>query len=274
MNTSPLNRAINMFKTLSIISLLLFNTVISEASECDRQDYELVWADEFDYLGLPDDSRWNYEEGYVRNKELQYYQVKSLENTYVQNGMLTIEARRDSSTLKPYTSASITTENRATWKYGKIEVRASIPIASGTWPAIWMLGANIRQVYWPRSGEIDIMEHVGSNPNFIHGNAIYYDYETNANGSDSAHIAHDSVNSFNRYAIEWTQQHITYFINDKPFHQFDINTAGNKNNPFHKPFYLIINLALGGWGGELNDDFTSEKLKIDYVRVYQKFCHQ
>ncbi|MGC9459001.1 glycoside hydrolase family 16 protein [Vibrio genomosp. F10] len=263
-----------MLKIVSIFSLLLFNTLSNaNASECEIQDYELVWSDEFNYSGLPDSSKWNYEEGYVRNKELQYYTVESLENSYVNNGILTIEAKHHLSTSQPYTSASLTTEKRATWKYGKIEVLASIPVAPGTWPAIWMLGANIRQVYWPRSGEIDIMEHVGSNPGVIHANAIYYDHDKKERDSVGAHIDHDSVDRFNKYAIEWTQQHITYFINDKPFHRVDIEAMGTENNPFHKPFYLIINLALGGWGGNLSEDFTSEKLKVDYVRVYQKPCH-
>ncbi|MEZ8825969.1 glycoside hydrolase family 16 protein [Vibrio sp. 10N.261.55.A7] len=246
------------------------NTV---ASECMEEDYKLVWSDEFDYTGLPDKVKWNYEEGYLRNKELQYYQVESLEHSYVKDGFLTLEANYTPSLTHPYKSASLKTENRATWRYGKIEVRASLPTAPGTWPAIWMMGENIRQVYWPRTGEIDIMEHVGKHPNRVHANVIYYDYEEEKKkAKNNSHITIDSVQSFNTYAIKWTEDEIIFLLNDVPYHRFDIDEAGGEKNPFRKPFYLILNLALGSWGGELEDDFSSAKFIIDYVRVYQQPC--
>src|SRR5688572_18917810 len=121
----------------------------------------LVWRDEFDGRGLPDASRWDYEIGSIRNNERQYY-TRRAENARVEDGMLVIEARKESYEGAGYTSASLTSRN--SWTYGRIEVRAQVPKGRGTWPAIWTLGTNIRDVGWPACGEIDIMEHVGFDP--------------------------------------------------------------------------------------------------------------
>jgi beta-glucanase (GH16 family) len=127
-----------------------------------------VWADEFDRDGLPDRSRWDYEVGFIRNNERQYYTRERAENARVENGLLVIEARRERFEGADYTSASLT--SRANWTYGRIEVRARLPKGRGTWPAVWTLGANIGQAGWPACGEIDIMEHVGFDPGRVHAN--------------------------------------------------------------------------------------------------------
>ena len=145
-----------------------------------RDGWRLVWSDEFDYTGLPDPKKWDYEEGFVRNNEAQYYTRARKENARVENGMLVIEGRKEKFPVPQassggkgrqfadYTAASLITLNKADWKFGRIEVRAKLPQGRGVWPAIWMLGSNIRQVGWPACGEIDIMEFVGHTPGFVH----------------------------------------------------------------------------------------------------------
>ena len=135
---------------------------------------KLVWSDEFNYEGLPDSSKWNYETGYLRNHELQYYTSYRKENAEVKNGNLIIRVKNDSLKINgkiyPITSADITSNKKQEWKYGRFEIRAKIPSSLGTWPAIWMLGSSIDKMGWPACGEIDIMEHVGYMPDTLHFN--------------------------------------------------------------------------------------------------------
>jgi len=129
----------------------------------------MVWSDEFNYTGLPDTRKWNYEvgnNGGWGNNELQYYTSEKRENARVENGMLIIEARKEKIDTFNYTSARLVTKNKASWQYGKIEVSAKIPAGLGSWPAIWMLTDSMKA--WPDDGEIDIMEHVGFNQGYIH----------------------------------------------------------------------------------------------------------
>src|SRR5437868_5358649 len=158
-----------------------FATICAGAAE----NWKLLWADEFDYTGAPDPKRWTNEVGFIRNRELQFYTAGRKENARVENGKLIIEARKEhfpNPRYKPgvtdarnpeyaeYTSACVTTEKLAAWKYGRIEVRAKLPEGRGVWPAIWMLGTNRHSAGWPKCGEIDIMEYVGFDQNVIHAN--------------------------------------------------------------------------------------------------------
>ncbi|MGY3572145.1 glycoside hydrolase family 16 protein [Vibrio paucivorans] len=256
--------------SISLLSLLSF-PLLAETNECS--DYQLVWQDEFNYTGLPDPSKWTYEEGYVRNKEMQYYERESLANTEVKDGYLSINALFDPSANPAYTSASITTQGKASWRYGKIEVSASIPTEKGMWPAIWMLGDNIRKVNWPRSGEIDIMEHVSKHPGRIHFNTVYYDYENKKkHKANGGRTEIDNPNEFNTFAIEWDKDKIDFLVNGKISHTFNTNVTQRDKNPFHKPQFLLLNLAVGGWGGIPNLNSFPASFKIDFVRVYQKQC--
>ncbi len=243
--------------------------------------YKLVWSDEFsrDPDGLPNPAKWGYEEGFVRNHESQYYTKARLENARVEHGQLVIEARKESFAnpshkgppAADYTSASITTQNMASWVYGRIEVRAKLPAGKGVWPAIWTLGANIPQVGWPRCGEIDIMELVGKQPGVIHGTIHYFiNGKHDAGGSQVPVDKTDAA--FHVYAAEWTPDRIDIFVDDKKYFSLDVNKADNDGqNPFRKPHYLILNLALGGtWGGPLDDSIFPQRMTVDYVRVYQK----
>ncbi len=237
-------------------------------------DWKLVWSDEFDYSGLPDSTKWTFEEGYIRNNELQYYTANRLENARVEDGMLVIETRLDDFEGNPMTSASVTTQGMASWTYGRIEVKAKLPSCLGTWPAIWMLGDNRGDVGWPECGEIDIMENVGFEPDVIHANVHTeaYNHVKGTNKGDEIEVT-APYDNFYVYAIEWFEDHIDFFVDDSLYFSFDNEGTGNAEWPFDKPHYLILNTAFGGsWGGREGVDEAALPVHflIDYVRVYQK----
>ncbi len=237
----------------------------------------LVWADEFDKDGLPDSSRWSYERGYKRNKEMQYYTVQRTENTWIKDGCLTIKALNDSALvdgdIRPVTSASILTRNKADWKYGRIEVRAQVPSCLGTWPAIWMMPAGNTYGGWPKSGEIDIMEYVGYEPQKVYFNLHSEKYNHTKNtGRGTSVQSDDAHTSFHVYAVEWFEDRIDWYMDSQRVFSVSNNEPGWEAWPFDQPFYLIINFAFGGaWGGSKGVDLTKlpQEYKIDYVRVFQ-----
>ncbi|MFT6387349.1 MAG: beta-glucanase (GH16 family) [Cellvibrionaceae bacterium] len=245
----------------------------------------LVWHDEFDYQGLPDSSKWDYEVGYVRNKELQYYKEASLDNSFVSDGVLTLRAIRHDDTRSmwdqllgeefiPVTSASLTTKGLSSWKYGRMEIRAKLPLGRGVWPAFWTLGENISSIRWPKCGEIDVMEFVGSTPRQIHGGVHFYDYKLGKKSKliplKGEKLFTDSPDKFHTYGIEWDEKEIRFFFDGRQWKKFNISTAGDTKNPFNKPHFIIINLAMGGaWAGTPSDDIYPVDYIIDYVRVYQ-----
>jgi len=248
----------------------------------DTRRWQLVWSDEFDYTGLPDSTRWGYDVGGQGwgNKELQNYTAGRKENARVEDGRLIIEARRDGPQNRRYTSARLVSKGKGDWTYGRFEVRAKLPSGRGTWPAVWMLPS--LKTYgdggWPDNGEIDIMEHVGFDPDVVHGSihtrAYYHSIGTQ---KTSKTAVPNSRTEFNVYAVEWTPDEIRWYVNDKHFFTFTnerrtSRTAGYKQWPFDKPFHLILNLAVGGtWGGARGVDGSiwPQRMEVDYVRVYQ-----
>lgn len=235
--------------------------------------WELAWSDEFDYWGLPDPSKWGYEVGYVRNDELQYYTKSRLENARVENGLLVIETRKEFSYKVFYSSASLITYDKASWIYGRIEVRAKLPTGKGMWPAIFMLGSNINDIGWPACGEIDIMENVGFDPDIIHGNihTEVYNWVLGTNKGASI-IIPQPYEKFHIYTIEWFKDKIDFFIDGEKYFTFENNDSDWETWPFSEKFYLIINAAFGGgWGGKLgvDDRILPQRFYIDYVRVYK-----
>lgn len=250
-------------------------------------EWKLVWADEFDYEGLPDPKKWDYEVGFVRNNEAQYYTRARKENARVENGMLVIEGRREKfpnpgynagakggSAAKPfadYTAASLITRKKAEWKFGRVEVRAKLPQGQGVWPAIWMLGSNIGQIGWPACGEIDIMEFVGHEPGFVHA-TIHFRKDGKHKSSGNKLAVEKPWDGFHVYAMEWFADRMEFSYDARKVHTFPISQADDQNdNPFLKPQYLLVNLALGGsWGGKIDDNIFPQPFVIDYVRVYQR----
>ena len=237
----------------------------------------LVWADEFAGEGLPDTLIWSYEQGYVRNKEIQYYTKNRKENAFVRNGYLVISALNDSLILDgkthPVTSASLITKNKKDWTYGRIEVKAKIPSSQGTWPAIWMLGSNIEQVGWPASGEIDILEHVGYQPDVVHFNVHTKKYNHLIGTGKGIQVPYTNpASDFHIYAIEWFKDRIEWYMDEQKVYTYKNEGEGASSWPFDQPQYLILNLAFGGaWGGSKGVDLTTlpQEFLVDYVRVYQ-----
>ncbi|GAB5525083.1 MAG: hypothetical protein Roseis2KO_29550 [Roseivirga sp.] len=238
---------------------------------------ELVWSDEFNGSEV-DPSRWNTYVGDgcpglcgFGNNELQYYSDRA-ENVSVKDGKLIITAIHDSLESRAYSSAKLLTKDLKHWKYGRIEVMAKLPQGKGTWPAIWMLPEEKKYGGWPRSGEIDIMEHVGYNPGMIYGtvHTESFNHMKGTQKGDSIMVA-DASQSFHEYAIEWRKDQIDWFIDGEPYHSFR-NTGKNSDDwPFDQPFHLILNLAVGGsWGGSrgIDDSIWPQSMEIDYVRVY------
>jgi beta-glucanase (GH16 family) len=242
--------------------------------------WNLVWSDEFNYEGLPDPAKWGYEEGLVRNNEAQYYTRARKENARVENGTLIIEGRKEpfppegtskSGKYAEYTSASLITVRKASWQYGRIEVRAKIPQGLGVWPAIWMLGDDRSHLGWPGCGEIDIMEFVGHDPTHVHA-TVHYRKDGKHASSGSALKVDRPWDDFHTYAVEWTPEKMDFYFDNTKYHTFEVANAEDAGqNPFHKPQYLLINLALGGaWGGKIDDSLFPQRYLIQYVRVYQK----
>jgi beta-glucanase (GH16 family) len=234
----------------------------------------LVWADEFDRPGPPDPTKWDYEEGLVRNNEAQYYTRGRLENARVEDGRLVIEARKERFGPAEYTSASLTTRNRGHFLYGRVEVRAQLPRGRGMWPAIWMLGVDIDEVGWPRCGEIDIMENVGFEPEKIHG-TIHTDAYNHVKGTHKGGVVDvpGVYGSFHLYAVEWERDRIDFFVDERPYFAFRKEGGDPAVWPFDRPQYLILNVAVGGsWGGQqgIDDGIFPQRMLVDYVRVYRR----
>jgi beta-glucanase (GH16 family) len=236
---------------------------------------KLVWSDEFNYSGLPDSAKWNYDTGGHGwgNNELQFYTAKRLENTRAENGYLIIEARKENWEGKNYTSARLITKGKGDWKYGRIEVKARIPKGVGSWPAIWML-ASTTPLTWPDDGEIDIMEHVGYDQGNIHASIHTKDYNHVINTQKTAITnVPDCSDQFHVYALDWTADTIKISEDDHVYFSFGNEHGGKGKWPFDFPFHLLLNIAVGGnWGGQkgVDDNAFPMKMEIDYVRVYQK----
>ena len=233
--------------------------------------WTLAWEDHFDGRGVPDPSRWDYEVGVIRNNERQYYTRGRAENARVEEGLLVIEARKEAYEGAAYTSASLT--SRASLTYGRIEVRAQLPKGRGTWPAIWTLGTNIREVGWPGCGEIDIMEHVGFDPGRIHANihTRAYNHVQRTNKGNSLLVSKPDE-AFHVYEVVWTPDHIEALVDGQRYFTFAKEPGGDAVWPFDKPQYLILNLAIGGsWGGRQGIDESAfpARFLIDYVKVYR-----
>jgi beta-glucanase (GH16 family) len=235
--------------------------------------WTLAWSDEFDAAGAPDASKWDYEEGFLRNEEKQWYTRDRRENARVEGGSLVIEARREPFERGQYTSASLVTRNRRSFLYGRLEVRAKLPRGRGMWPAVWMLGANIDRVGWPRCGEIDVMEHVGFVPGRVHA-TVHTDAYNHVKGTQKGAQVDlgDLYDTFRVYAVEWRPEKVEFFVDGRSYFSFGKKPGGEAVWPFDREHYLIMNVAVGGsWGGQqgVDDAVFPQRMTIDYVRYYK-----
>jgi beta-glucanase (GH16 family) len=255
------------------------------------QDMKLVWNDEFNHTGKPNPEYWKYEKGFVRNEELQWYQE---DNATCANGVLLIEGRREeisnpnfkagsqswrtSRETAHYTSSSINTRGLKKWQYGRFEIRARIDTTLGSWPAIWTLGT---EKQWPSNGEIDIMEfyRVNDQPtvlaNAVWGTAKQYVGKWHTERIPYAHfLAKDADwhKKFHIWRMDWTKESIKLYLDDELLNTTLLSETVNPDgfNPFMQPHYLLLNLAIGGNGGNPDRSVFPIRYEVDYVRVYQE----
>ncbi len=252
--------------------------------------YQLVWSDDFNYIGPPDPEKWTYELGFVRNNEPQIY-TDRLENARVEGGHLIIEARKEK-TKNPkfdpqsknasrrqefadFTSASITTAGKASWTYGRFEVRAKLPNAKGDWPAIWMLGDarndESHRMEWPLCGETDIMELWGArDPDVVQAHLIWQHNQKVVAEGGPLKIENPST-TWHVYAVEWFPDRMDFFVDDKMYRSIKTDTPGKiDGKAFQRPQYLLLNLALEPKRSRIDESVFPQQYLIDYVRVYQK----
>lgn len=262
---------------LTIVSITFAGCSKDDSTTTPTQDYPgytKIWSDEFDKANV-DLTKWGYEvngDG-GGNNELQYYTALPT-NSFILDGKLIIKAIHENYQNKEYTSARLRSKDKGDWLYGRIEVRAKVPTGLGTWPAIWMLPTVDTYGSWPKSGEIDIMEHVGYNPNIVHGSVHTFAYNHTINTQKTATLpVPTATTDFHIYAIEWFEDHIDFYIDKNKYFTFNNENNGWPYWPFDKRFHLILNLAVGGnWGGAqgVNPNDFPAQMEVDYVRVYKK----
>jgi beta-glucanase (GH16 family) len=283
------------FDALFLFAVILFCAATANCAETNStttaetdstNNWKLIWSDEFNTNGPPNPANWNYERGFVRNNEAQWYQP---ENAFCTNGLLVIEARRErrpnpnfvtnSANWRTgrewidYTSASITSRRLQQFTYGRFEMRARIDTRPGSWPAFWTLGAT-RGIPWPAGGEVDIMEYYR---NMVLANVAY-----SVNGRavwsspriSPAELGGDSwPDKFHIWTMDWDTNKIDLLLDGRLMNHFDLATAdkSDRGNPFHAPEYIILNQAIGGDnGGDPSQTKFPLRYEIDWVRVYQR----
>lgn len=260
-----------------------------------QKSYKLVWSDEFNQDGVLDSAIWNFEHGFARNEELQWYQP---DNAYCKGGCLIIEARKEKRSNPMYqkegndwrtsrefiecTSSSVTTAGKKEFLYGRFEIRARIPVGKGAWPAIWLLGNSME---WPSCGEIDVMEfyrkqgvpHILANAAW--GTNQRWGAKWNSKAIPFSHFLAknpDWASEFHIWRMDWSREAIRLYLDDELLNEIFLKDTyngviGEKRNPFMQPQYLLLNLAVGGInGGEISENAFPMRYEIDYIRVYQQ----
>ncbi|HNQ27190.1 MAG TPA: glycoside hydrolase family 16 protein [Aquaticitalea sp.] len=249
-----------MIKLTVVLPILLLGVQVNAQ--------KLLFEEQFDGSAL-NTSNWNYELGNGcpeicgwGNNERQYYSEKYVA---VNDGYLVITAIKDSL----YESGKITTKGKFEFQYGTVEVRAKLATGKGIWPAIWMLGSNITEVGWPRCGEIDIMEYVGKSPHEIHTTLHTPDSHGNTVNTKVT-VVEDIEQGFHVYKCHWTKDAISFYIDGNLVYTFSPDIKNESTWPFDQPFYIILNMAVGGnFGGpDVDDSIFPQQFVVDYVKVY------
>jgi beta-glucanase (GH16 family) len=262
---------------VSSSSSVVCKTVGFDYNPAEIDDYEMVWNEEFDYEGSPDTTKWVMETGGGGwgNNELQFYTARQ-DNAIVGDGKLTITAIKEDYSGRNYTSARMITRGKAFWKYGRFEIRASLPAGRGTWPAIWMMPQYSRYGGWPKSGEIDIMEHVGYDMNKIVSTVHTEDYVHSKGTQKGASRTIEDATQMHVYSMDWTPSQMTMYVDGLKIFQYKPTNYRSCPNqkiwPFDQSFFLILNIAVGGnWGGVqgVDDSIFPQELNVDYIRIYQ-----
>lgn len=238
---------------------------------------KMIFHDEFDVDGMLNPEFWGYEEGYVRGGEMQYYTVARPENAYVKDGLLHIVTLNDNwtdenGTTHAVTSASVTTKDKVKFTYGRVDIRAKLPICLGSWPALWMMPNDEVYGYWPNSGEIDIIEHVGFNPYNIYFTAHCAEQNGNDNKYHGSTSLPTCTTEFHIYSLEWSENRLDWYIDGKRKWTVVKNSNTWRGWPYNKDFYMIMNTAFGGsWGGQKGVDLEALPItfEIDYIRIFQ-----
>ena len=283
-----LDTKICLFYPLAILCLFSSCQKVSEVGGCQLSDsldgYEMVWNDEFEGTEI-DASKWSYDLGDGcqisqdlcgwGNNELEYYTDRA-ENSFVQDGNLVIKAIREIPFFQgqhQYTSARMVTKNKGDWKYGRVDVRAKLPFGQGLWPAIWMLPTDNVYGGWPKSGEIDIMENIGSEPNKVFG-TIHYGHDFWRFNSQGIELEEGTfADDFHIFTLLWNEECIQFQMDG-----IDIGEPNTRSTvlpttfPFDQRFHLILNVAVGGNLPGNPNAATSfpQTMEVDYVRVYQQ----
>ncbi len=253
-----------MKRTATILAMIAAFTASAQVKKG-----KLVWEENFSGKKL-DEKAWNFETGDGcpnicgwGNNERQVY---TKDNHRLENGHLIITTKKDG---EKYTSTRITTAGKKEFKYGYIEARAKVPVGYGIWPAFWMLGSNIKQAGWPLSGEIDILEYIGREPDMAYTTLHFKDrHGDNAFGKKTP--MPDIEDGFHNYAVQWTPEKIDFLVDEKVFFSYTPETKTEESWPYDQPFYILLNVAVGGnFGGpDVDDTIFPQEYIIDYIKVY------
>ncbi|OUX37376.1 MAG: hypothetical protein CBE26_03515 [Kiritimatiellaceae bacterium TMED266] len=259
------------------VIFMIFLMMGMDAFSQQLSGWNLVWSDEFDQVNgsLPDSNNWSYEVGGWGwgNGESQYYTANRAKNARIENGQLLIEMHKENYGGSQYTSARLLTENKFDFQYGRVESRLKVPDGgSGLWPAFWSLGDDFRTIGWPSCGEIDFMEYVSRNPYEIFGTIHGPGYEGGNSFGDIYTFNEPVANQYHVFAVEWDEDVIRWYVDDILYHTATPSDVAPNSWVFDHPFFLILNLAIGGnFGGWIDPNITfPQQYWIDYVRVYSR----
>ena len=268
----------HIFLIIILFVILLFVPSCDNPLDPEVPNWQLVWQDEFEGTAgqSPDPAKWTYDIGTGDNgwgnQELQYYTNRQENISLDGTGNLLITARRESFGGMPFTSARIKTQGLFEQTYGRFEARIKMPWGPGIWPAFWLLGSDIETVGWPQSGEIDIMEYRGQQPNLIHATIHGPGYSGGGGISKSFGFENNRFDvDFHLFAVEWAKDYIRFYVDDILYQEIkpeDLPGAW----VFDKPFFIILNVAVGGnyVGFPTSQTPFPQAMVIDYVRVYKE----
>jgi len=276
--SSPVNATLSATQATGTIQNTGTYILIDNAGYASAASYPgmtLAWSDEFSGK-IFNTASWTYETGGSGwgNNELEYY-TNSVKNTFLTGGYLVIEARHETFGTNNYTSARLKTQDKKTFTYGRIDIRAKLPKGQGLWPALWMLGNNISQsgFGWPACGEIDIMELLGQNPQMVYGTAHWGIAGQGSIHHGGSYTSNDFSGSFHVFSLLWDASKLTFLVDDVSYYTVNKADVVGGSYPFDRPFFFILNVAVGGnWPGSPNSSTTfPQRMIVDYVRVFQVF---